>query len=336
MRVTILLVSLLIYANIATSDTKFRCQSNGRWSVYEPRIQASYDHDRFGTWPRDLHFEFGSFQSSFDSGDDDTGDRTPDFLAVPHWVAYEIRRYGTPPYKLPKPSPMRPSHWYEMPALDFLSDREGINVPWIDKSYLGYGKPPGASALGNKVVHRGHFAMKAHAQRLGWREACNTHVFVNAAPQQKELNYGIWLDLEAYSGAAANKYEHVWVVAGPIFDTKQIRFLQNENTIPVAIPNKFFKIIFKENPGVNVPDVLAFWFKQPSRYVTCNEMKKEGKLFNYEPYFTSIADIEDATDLQFLRNVYFKSKQERQAFKKIKTRSLWPIEDEYFDVECTR
>ncbi len=313
------------------------CQKNGAWSAYEPRIRADYDHDRFGTWPQDLHFEFGAFQSSFDSEDDDTGDGNPDFLAVPHWVAYEIRRYGTPPYKLPKPSPMRPRPWYEIPALKFLSTRESITQFRIDKSYSGFGVAPGSPALGNKIVHRGHFAMKVHAQRLGWREACNTHVFINAAPQQKELNLGIWLDLEAYSGAAANKYGRVWIVTGPIFDSKKIKFLQNKNTIPIAIPTRFFKIIIKENPENKVPDVLAFWFKQPdSGYVVCGSMKKKDKLFNYEPHFTSIADIEDATDLQFLRNVYFKNNKERQAFKKIQTQALWPIEGKYFDVNCTR
>ena len=95
-----------------------------------------------------------------------------------------------------------------------------------------------------RLVNRGHLAMKAQAQRIGWRQACNTHVFVNAVPQQKEFNQGDWLDLEAYSGAAANKFGRVWVIAGPVWHNGQsIGTIGHSDTIPVAVPANSARVV---------------------------------------------------------------------------------------------
>ena len=128
-------------------------------------------------------FEFAAFVASFDSDDDDTGDGDPNLLAVPEWVAYEIKRYGDgPTFSSPKPSPKRPA-WYKMDELAFLAQQPGVTKKKINDSYTGFGTGTGLTVFG--VVNRGHLAMKAHAQRISWKAACNTHVFVNAVPQLK-------------------------------------------------------------------------------------------------------------------------------------------------------
>ncbi|MCH8839011.1 MAG: hypothetical protein IIA60_14655 [Candidatus Marinimicrobia bacterium] len=62
---------------------------------------------------------------SFDSADDDDGDEIADIWGIPHWVAYEIKKFsGT----LPK-GPKRPSPWLTDKTLHKLKIAPG------DKSY---------------------------------------------------------------------------------------------------------------------------------------------------------------------------------------------------------
>jgi hypothetical protein len=60
-----------------------------------------YQHDNWGTQPRDLFFEYKAFVVSFDGPDDDDGDGKPDLWGIPEFVAYEIRR-SDKKYKLAK------------------------------------------------------------------------------------------------------------------------------------------------------------------------------------------------------------------------------------------
>ena len=204
----------------------------------------------------------------------------------------------------------------------------------IDDSYRGFGIGAGAPALGGKLVNRGHLAMKAHAQRIGWRQACNTHVFVNAVPQQKEFNQGDWLDLEAYSGAAANKFGRVWVIAGPVWNNGQpIGTIGHSDTIPVAVPAGLFKILVKENPSEKLPDVLAFIYTQPrDDYVLCSGTST----YDHTQFLVTVADIEAQTGLDFLRNVKFKNVAERTQFKDQLATALWPVEANFYGVKCVR
>lgn len=186
--------------------------------------------------------------------------------------------------------------------------------------------------------------MKQHVQRIGWREACNTHVFVNAVPQQDEMNQGDWLQLEGYSGAAANQYGRVWVVAGPIIEKgKPITWMTHasEHSIPVAVPGALFKLLIKENPGARYPDVLAFIFPQPdARYVKCSRAGRAGHTYNPAQYLVSVSEIEERTGLKFFRNVYFKkdgarsATQVRKDFVEQKPTAVWPVEEKYFALKC--
>lgn len=59
--------------------------------------------------------------------------------------------------------------------------------------------------------------MKYHAERIGPEAGRETHTLLNAVPQRAQFNSGIWLDLECQTGAWANEFGVVWVVAGPVF-----------------------------------------------------------------------------------------------------------------------
>lgn len=315
----------------AAADTKLRCRAFAGQSAYPVHPTAGYDHDRYGVGPIDLLFEYEAFVSSFDSNDDDNGDGVQDLLAIPEWVAYEIKRYGEePPFEAPTPSPKRPSPWYEIDELSFLGQQTGVTEDDLDESYKGFGTGNGLANFG--VVNRGHLAMKSHGQRISWKAGCNTHVFVNAVPQQRDFNQGDWLELEAFSGAAANKFGQVWVVTGPIFDDiSNSTMMGTTGEIPVAVPDAMFKILIKENPGSDVPDTLAFIFPQPrDDYVKC----KTSHEYDNARFLKSISEIEARTGLEFLRNVKFKSTAIRTTFKNAVAPELWDVESTFYVITC--
>ncbi len=81
--------------------------SNAKISPYPTAHTPGYDHDKYGTEGNCQIKEFGSFISCFDTADDDDMDGDADYLAVPEYVAYEIKQFqknddGT--YKAPSPT----------------------------------------------------------------------------------------------------------------------------------------------------------------------------------------------------------------------------------------
>lgn len=158
-------------------------------------LDPAYEHDRFktkvtGIQDRTLgnHLrKFRAYITLFDGDDDDNGDGEPDFLGIPHFVAYEIKRIDRPLAK----GPPRPSSW--ITDKDLL--RRGIAPS--DATYR-YSK---AFLTANKNWYvRGHLAMKHHAWRLGRNADWNTHTVLNAVPQRQNFNAGIWLDFGKEDG----------------------------------------------------------------------------------------------------------------------------------------
>lgn len=163
-----------------------------------------YDHDRFGTAPVEIGKTFSAYFSSFDGpndDNDDNGDGEGDILGIPQFVAYQIDAFSdvdehgnfakANSWKEPKP-------WYtdDSPELRFVKERPGVADPRIDKSYESVGT----------TWNRGHLAMKLHTARLGKAAQCNSFFFRNAVPQAAMLNQVPWLELEYWTGAAANRY----------------------------------------------------------------------------------------------------------------------------------
>ena len=194
----------------------------------------------------------------------------------------------------------------------------------IDDSYTGVGT----------TWNRGHLAMNSHALRIGWRKACNTHFFFNAVPQQAVFNQGDWLDLEASTGAAANKYGSVWAIAGPIFVSgTPIQTIGSSGEIPVAIPHALFKIVIKEPVGGGLPDVLAFIFDQPlTEYVRCAS-GEDAPEYDHTDNLVSVQTVEQRTGLNFFQDLAVKQAA-LQTFKAQTATELWLVEDRFYGVRC--
>lgn len=225
-----------------------------------------HDHNRFGTMPVDIQRDFIAFTVSFDSDDDGKN------LAVPEWVAYELR--ATPADLGPAPS--RPSKWFTD------SDLHDLGIAPDDDSYK------------NSGYSRGHMCMKSHAHRISDAADTETHTVLNACPQLQSMNAGVWLGIENLTGAWADEFGAVWIVCGPIFYVnKPLAFIGDPGEVPVALPNAFYKIVVKDNEDGGV-DVLAFLVPMEGDE---NHTKQSGP---FEPYLTSVDTIEALTGLDFL------------------------------------
>jgi DNA/RNA endonuclease G (NUC1) len=324
------IATLLVFCFALILGTAYADQhqcSNAKISLYPVQATPGYDHDKFGTSRDCLVQEFRAFISCFDTDDDDDSDGVKDYRAVPEWVAYEIKRYeadDSGQYKKPEDTSKRPQKWYKDPDLAFLLQQQGVTSDRLDDSYRGIGT----------VYNRGHLAMKLHAERIGWKAGCNTHHLANAVPQWAGFNQGIWLDLEYHTGAWANKYGAVWVIAGPIYvPGMPVQYIGDSGEVPVAIPHALFKIVTKESSQSTIPEVLAFIYPQqhPIYYKSGNCNADD--TYEHERFLTSVEAIENLTGLTFFRNVPMTDEQ-RDQVKRSVADDLWPVEDEYFGISC--
>ncbi len=278
---------------------------------YKPIVpHPDYRHDRWVTkvlgpaGSKNYEKKFRAYVSVFDGEDDDNGDGIPNMLGVPHFVAYEMKRYvGTL-----KKGPKRPRPWITDKALW----KKGIAPK--DATYKN-----SQSFLDNHPnwYVRGHLCMKQHAWRLGRNADWNTHTVINAVPQRQDFNAGIWLNLENLTAKWANRYKAVWIIAGPIFEPSKLAPTAwigepRKGELPVAIPDKLFKIIIRATADSNRPEVLAFVYPQDA---------KRGSPYDHRPYLRSIDFIEQKTGLDFLTSLpdAIESQIERQ-----KATTLWP------------
>lgn len=335
MRNRLIAAAVALWALPAPAMAQSLACENSRNSPYAAFVDRGHDHRRYAPAAQGVGKEFTSFYAVFDDDDDDTGDGQPDFRFNPEFVAYELR--GVRPnesgdYAEPAVSITRPRAWYEAPELAPFIASVPHTRDRLDDSYSGVGE----------IWNRGHLAMSDHAQRIDGEAACNTHHFWNASPQAAAMNQGPWLHLENYSGAAANKYRSVWVVAGPIFERDNSRLtIGAPGELPIEVPDAFFKVIIHEAPdGV---ETLAFIFEQPNRagtprpngevppapggtWVECTGPAPAGFQYDHRPQLTSIREIERRTGMRF-----FVGHPNRQALVSRRARGLWSVEQRFWD-----
>jgi endonuclease G len=234
------------------------------------------------------------------------------YLGVPHWVAHHVKRAPHAPE-----SGERPSSWFSVPELA---------AQGMAPSHESYEFSKAFKRKHPNWYDRGHLAQKYLAERRGHDAAWFTHNVVNAVPQRHRFNAGSWQTLECYTGAWANKYGEVWVVAGPIFKKgRPITWLHsdiNRKALPVAIPVAEFKIVARKRG--DVWDVLGFVYPQTNRSYAKGP-------FDPAKWFKSVADIEQLTGQHFLPGV-----PNAAQIKAVQPSGLWPVSKSDFDAGCNQ
>jgi len=236
----------------------------------------------------------------------------PKFLGVPHWVSHQVKKAPHAPE-----SGERPNSWFTVPELA----EQGI-AP-IDDSYSFSSQ---FRKTHKNWYDRGHLAQKYLAERLGNKAALYTHNVVNAVRQLHQFNAGPWLTLECITGAWANKFGEVWVVAGPVMaKNKPVKWLRsdiNKKAVPVAIPPSEFKIVARKDG--DQWDVLAFVYPQSHKTYAKGP-------YDPEIFFKSVADIEQLTGETFLSGLPNAAQLKQKTADK-----LWPVSKSDFDTGCNK
>lgn len=314
-RATVVLLASAFTSLWSSANETSACPS----TPYILKTPNGYDHLRYAPAESERIYEGGSFVASVDSYDDDDGDGSPDYLVQPSWVATHLKAYHSSRGSNYASSFKRPREWYRIALFDEERKFYATNKQ-IDKAYKGVGK----------VWNRGHLAQRADANRIGEAYGCNTHVFANAVPQKAEFNQGIWLGLENYISSLANQRGELWVVTGPIY--KKGEPLETigdplKKEIPVAIPDKLFKVVFMETDiGVEVLSFIypnKFGSAPPKHYLSGNCQKD--KRYDHTPFIVSLIDVEQATGLTFFSDIEMDLKQ----FKKKRATGLPSIDSKH-------
>ena len=236
----------------------------------------------------------------------------PKYLGVPRWVSHHVKRAPDAP-----DSGERPNSWFTVYDLAY----QGI-AP-ISDSYAFSSKFRQAH---KNWYDRGHLAQKYLAERLGNKAAYFTHNVVNAVPQLHDFNAGPWLTLECMTGAWANKYGEVWVVAGPVFKKNaRIAWLRSDNhkkATPVAIPSGIFKIVLRKTG--DRWDALGFVYPQKHKTYAKGP-------YDPEVWLKSVADIEQLTGETFLSAL-----PDAAQIKRATAQKIWPVSKSDFDSGCDK
>ena len=298
-------------------------------------LYDSYDHTRFAPIPGDVVFRFSAYTASFDSDDDDDNDGTNDYRATPEWVAYEIKRY---PFRIgdryQAPPKIGRSKWYEHEGYQFLyiGRSDGVSVEptkrKLDLSYKSVNQVQFPNLVKPVRLERGHLAQKVHADRISWQAGCNTHFFYNAVPQSSGMNGGVWLRLESYTGALANKVGQVWIIAGPIYDRdKPILLLGEPGEVPVAVPHALYKVVVWRDANQAI-QARGFIFRQDREYKRSCAWNTEEKL---PAFVVPISQIQEQTGLQFFTGL---QRSLRERLLNNTNKNLWLVELEFYGCMC--
>jgi len=143
-----------------------------------------------------------------------------------------------------------------------------------------YGKSATNDDYKNSGWDRGHMAP---AGDMKWSEQAmkESFYFSNVCPQNRNLNSGIWNDLEIQVRELARQKGKIYVVCGPVVSKQPNTIGYNK----VAIPDAFFKVLLQNDHGEWA--AIGFMFDN-----------KSGRK-HLSTYAMSVEDIQNITGIDF-------------------------------------
>ena len=209
----------------------------------------------------------------------------------PEWVAYILTKAS-----IIKPNVKR--------ERDFLPDPNVSTYSATTDDYKGSGYTRG------HMVPAGDMAFDATAMR-------ETFYMSNMSPQLRQLNGGIWRELEENVRDWAYKADSLYVISGPIL-TNPIKKIGRKNR--VSVPSAFYKVLL-DNKG---PEKKAIGFIIP------HELSEK----RLESYMVSVSDIEAVTGMKFFANM-----SNQQEISKLKTTlepAKWNVNEKRYQLRINK
>lgn len=127
---------------------------------------------------------------------------------------------------------------------------------------------------------RGHLAPAAD---MAWSEHSmhESFSYANVSPQTPAFNRGIWKKLEEQVRAWSRKFDTVWVVTGPVFDSINIQRLNQK----ISIPGHFYKALLSHH--------------QQRWYAIAFLMPNQASTRPVQQYAVSVNRLEEMTTIDF-------------------------------------
>lgn len=197
----------------------------------------------------------------------------------PAWAAYRLPHVANPPRIAERPD-------------QFVTDTRTI-ARVSSNDYTGSG------------FDRGHLAPNfAIARCYGEKAQQETFLMSNIVPQRHALNAGNWKSLETMEAISyPDRFEQVWVLAGPVYAASTTRFLPHG----VPVPEAFYKIHVDQREGA--VRAQAFLFRH------AGTGKEE-----LQSLLVSIDTIEELTGLDFFPDL---SQEAQRQLEAAPTPSVW-------------
>lgn len=209
----------------------------------------------------------------------------------PEWVAYILTKASI---QMPNVKRER----------DFFPDPKVSSYSATSNDYKGSGYTRG------HMVPAGDMAFDVTAMR-------ETFYMSNISPQLRQLNGGIWRELEENVRDWAYHADSLYVISGPIL-TKPIKKIGNKNK--VAVPSAFYKVLL-DNKG---PEKKAIGFIIP------HELSEK----RLESYMVSVSDIEAATGMKFFANM--SNQQEISRLKSTLETTPWKVNEKRYQLRINK
>ena len=128
---------------------------------------------------------------------------------------------------------------------------------------------------------RGHMCPAAD-NKWSYKAMKEAFLMTNICPQNGDLNQNDWESLEGACRGWARKYGKVYIVAGPIFNSKKYKTVGEHE---VAVPDAFFKVVLTFGPGS--PKAIGFLYDNQSGH------------HKMEYYARTVDEVEKATGMDF-------------------------------------
>ena len=128
---------------------------------------------------------------------------------------------------------------------------------------------------------RGHMC-PAGDNKWSYKAQRESFLMTNICPQDGDLNQRDWKYLEEECRDWARKYGRIYIVAGPVFQSKDYKTVGDNK---VAVPDAFFKVVLAFDSGS--PKTIGFLYDNQSGH---HEM---------DYYVRTVDEVESATGIDF-------------------------------------
>ena len=158
---------------------------------------------------------------------------------------------------------------------------------FIEDMALGEGIRVTPNDYYNSGYDRGHMCPAAD-NKNNERAMEESFIMTNICPQSHSLNAGMWEELERSCREWASQGGDLYIVCGPIFDSKPPKKLGNRKNMKVSVPDRFFKVILLMGK-----EPRAIGFIMPNQAIG-------GRLSSYA---VSVDKVEEITGIDFYPNL---------------------------------